>query len=168
MSPRTAYPLGGMLHRAPNGDLATIQTTGIIYPAPSVVQQIWDSVTQRRSPPAWNGIEPEGALIIWWAEPPLDITCGHCRRRIGRFRSYQAGDEIGLVCVDTRRGRLTATRGMRTADPRYELDGESGGQARGTYSHFHCPRCRHHYRRRLDRLAQLLWDSRPDTYPLTP
>jgi hypothetical protein len=157
-----------MLYRASDGDLVTIQTTGIVYPSPDTVQQLWDSVTQRLSPRAWKGIEPEGALIIRWATPPVDITCGHCRRRIGRFRSYHADDEVGIVCVDTKRGRLTANRDMRTDDPRYQPDGERGRYAHRTFIHFECPRCRHRYNRRLDRLGTVLWETRPKTYALTP
>jgi hypothetical protein len=159
-----------MLHRAPNGDLVTIQTTEAFYPTPLGVQEIWDNVTQRRAPKSWDGIEPEGALIIWWAEPEIEVQCGNCHRPIGRFRTYRAGVEIGVVSVDTRRGRLTANRTMRTRDrdPRFQLDGEVGRRARGTFAHFRCPRCHHHYTRRLDRLGTLLWDARPTTYALDP
>jgi ribosomal protein S27E len=157
-----------MLHRAPNGDLATIQTTGMFYPTPLGVQELWDNVTQRRAPSSWDGIEPEGALIVWWAEPVVEVQCGNCTRLICRFRSYHAGEEVGVVCVDTRRGRLTANRSMRTNDPRYHLDGDVGSRARGTFAHIHCPRCRHRFNRRLDRLGTLLWDTRPTTHMLNP
>lgn len=161
-------PLGGMLHRAPNGDLVTIQTTGSIYPTPMGVQEIWDNVTQRRAPTSWDGIEPEGALIVWWAEPEVKIECGHCRRPIGRFRSYTAGNEVGVVCIDTRRGRLTANRSTRTKDPRYQLEGKAGMRSKGTFARFHCPRCQQSYNRRFNELGQQLWDSRPSTHKLTP
>jgi hypothetical protein len=119
------------------------------------------------SPKAWKGIEPEGQLVIRWATPPVTITCGHCHRSIGRFRSYRAGDEVGIVSVDTKRGRLTPKREMRTDDPRYRLDGERGRYAHRTFAHFECPRCHRRYNRRLDRLGKLLWDARPREYALT-
>jgi hypothetical protein len=161
-------PLGGMLHRAPNGDLVTVQTTSIAYPSPSMLQQLWESVTQRRAPSSWDGIEPAGALVVWWAEPAATVNCGNCRRPIGVFRSYQAGNETGIVSVDTRHTRMTANRQTPSRDPRFTLDGESGYHARHTFAHFDCPRCHHHYNRRLDRLGKVLWDTRPETYTLIP
>jgi hypothetical protein len=157
-----------MLHRAPNGDLVTLQTTGIIFPAPSIVQQLWDNATQRRSPPAWDGTPPEAELVVWWAEPEIVIRCGMCHRPIGRFRSYKADDELGVVCVDTRRGRVTANRSMRTADPRYRLEGKAGMRARGTFARFRCLPCDHLYNRRLDTLGERLWRDRPITHTLSP
>jgi hypothetical protein len=157
-----------MLARAPNGDLATIQTTRSFYPNPMVVQEIWDNVTQRRAPKSWDAIEPDGELVIWWAEPEVVIQCSHCHRPIGRFRSYTAEEEVGVVCVDTRRGRVTANRQIRTKDPRYHLEGACGKSARGTFARFTCRGCGHEYNLALDRLAKRLWNTRPATYALPP
>jgi hypothetical protein len=157
-----------MLTRAPNGDFVTIQTTRSSYPNPMVVQEIWDNVTQRRAPKSWEDIEPEGSLLIWWAEPEVQILCGHCHRAIGRFRSYTAEKEVGVVSVDTRRGRVTANRQTRSKDPRYHLEGECGKWARRTFARFTCRGCGHEYNLRLDRLGKRLWDDRPARYELAP
>jgi hypothetical protein len=159
--------LGGSLHRAPNGDLATIQTTNTTYPAPLVVRQIWASVTQRRYPTAYDGREPEGVLVIYWSDP-ISLECGHCRRGIGAYVAYHADREYGIVAADSHRDRLTEKRSMPTRDPRHWLTGNSGSKAADTIAHFECPRCHHHYERNLGRLGLVLWKQRPESSTLTP
>ncbi len=66
-------PLGWMLHRAPNGDLVTLQPTRIAYPTSLTVQEIWTGVNERTAPASWNGLEPQGGLVIWWAEPEVEL-----------------------------------------------------------------------------------------------
>jgi hypothetical protein len=170
LSPRhpTPFVLGGSLHRAPNGDLATIQTTPIATATPLAIRQIWASVTSRLHPKAWDGIEPEGYMVIWWTPSPTLITCGHCRRAVGRFVAYHAGTEYGVVPAHAKRDRLTGRRDTPSTDPRFSLSGETGRTAAKTFLEFTCPRCSQHYNRNLARLGRMLWDTRPETYPLEP
>jgi hypothetical protein len=169
VSPRRAppYVIGGSLSRAPNGDLATIQTTNMTYPAPMVVRQIWASVSQRRHLAAFDGREHEGALVIYWSDP-ITLACGHCRRNLGEYRAYKAGREYGVIQADSHHDRLTAKRSTPTADPRHWLTGNYGSYAAETIGHFACPRCQHHYERNLYRLGRRLWRHRAHTIDLLP
>lgn len=141
--------LGGSLHRAPNGRLCTILTTPVSYPSPEAVQGIWSTATTRRYPKAWDGVEPEGALVIWWSDP-IKLVCGRCERSLGGYVAYHARREYGLVEDTTRhylprenvaaRPESTRTR-LSPARRRFSLAGEVGHRASKTVCHFRCPRC---------------------------
>src|SRR5438105_4192629 len=95
--------LGGSITRAPNGYLATILTTGGTFPSPNVVQDIWSNARRRRYPQAWNGIQPEGHLVVYWTQQPVRLRCRRCGASVGDYRAYQARGEYGLVQDTTRK-----------------------------------------------------------------
>jgi hypothetical protein len=158
--------VGGSLHRAPNGMLCTIQTTSSSYPSPKAVQETWSNVTTRRYPKAWDGLEPEGALVIWWSDP-IELLCGRCERPLGEYVVYHARREYGIV-VDTARRqyprenfttRPEATRArLSLSRPRFFLTGEVGRRASKTFCHFRCTRCSSEREYNLARLGRGLFE----------
>ncbi len=177
VSPRRApkYVLGGSLHPAPNGYLATIQTTSSIYPAPMVIAELWPTIRSKRFSQAWNGIEPEGALVIYWTPRPTRILCGQCGKSLGKYRAYQAGGEYGVVSDTPRRyhspdrhppGTLKQMPQDRqqAARPVFWLTGEVGFRATKTFAHFRCTVCDVEYEANLRRLGQPIWQQTPETY----
>jgi hypothetical protein len=77
-------------------DCATIQTTRPQM-APMVIAELWPSIRSDRPPEAWDGIEPEGALVIHWTPRPTQFVCGECGKSLGHYRAYQARGEYGVV-----------------------------------------------------------------------
>jgi len=168
--------LGGSLTLAPNGYLATIQTIAIAYPAPMVVAELWPTVASRRYPKAWDGIEPRGALIIYWTPEPTAIECG-CGARLGKYRAYQARGEYGVIRDSPRRyhppNRYPAETikhmpNDRIAPPRqsFWLTGDVGTRASRTIAHFRCSRCRQEHERNLRRLGKTLFETPSPRYVL--
>jgi hypothetical protein len=156
--------MGGSLTRSPEGRLRTLQTHGM-YPSPQGVQEVWSSTTRRRYPKAWDGQPLAGVgYVIEW-EPHL-IACGACGRSLGKYVAYRVRhnddhphEEQGLVEDTSRRyeqqadlKRGSGVRGPRS-NPRFWLDGESGGRAAKTTACFRCPGCRREYKRNLFRLG---------------
>jgi hypothetical protein len=161
--------LGGSLHLAPNGYLATIQTTGIVFPSPMMVADLWPTVASRRYPKAWDGIEPEGALVIYWTPRATRIECA-CGTRLGKFRAYRARGEYGVVRDTPRRYQppyryaAEAIKHMpndRIAPPRpnFWLTGDQGSRASRTMAHFRCSHCDREHERNLRRLGKELFES---------
>jgi hypothetical protein len=158
--------LGGSLHRAPNGKLCTIQTTSVSYPSPNAVQEIWSNVTTRRYPRAWDGIEPDGALVIWWSDL-IKLSCGRCGRSFGGYVAYHAGKEYGVVENTTRRyyprenfaARPESTRTrLSPARRRFSFSGEVGHRASKTLCHFRCSHCSSEQEYNLARLGRWLFE----------
>jgi hypothetical protein len=167
--------LGGSITRAPNGDFYTVITTSPPYPSPQTLQQIWSSATRRRSKKAWDGLEPEGALVIFWTPSPILLACGVCGSSLGGYVAYRAGPEFGIV-ADTSREYFDPSsfspqtfagdphRRFSPREPRFRLEGEVGGHAARTGAHFRCPRCGHGSQRNLRRLGKGLFGSRPRSF----
>lgn len=158
--------LGGSLHRAPNRMLCTIQTTSPVYPSPKTVQEIWSNAATRRYPKVWDGVEPEGALVIWWSDP-IRLRCGRCERSLGDYVAYHARQEYGLVEGTTRRyyprdnlsARPEATRArLSPTQPRFSLTGEVGHRASKTFCRFRCTRCAWEHEFNLARLGRALFE----------
>lgn len=178
MSPRRApgFVLGGSLTRAPNGDLVISQTTNASFPSPQVVQELWARTSRQLYPEKWNGIEPDGAILIYFSANPIKITCGgDCLGRLGEYRAYNTGGEFGIIADTAREYSPASTLSpearaasphlrIASPDPRYRLAG--GPKASETLAHFRCPRCDQRYERNLRRLGKQLWEKRPETCPL--
>jgi len=158
---------GGSLHRASNGMLCTILTTSASYPSPNAVQEIWSNATTRRYPNAWDGVEPEGALVIWWSDR-IKFVCGRCERALGRYVAYHTGREYGVVEDTARRyypreNFSTRPEVMRArlspSRRRFSLRGEVGHRASKTFCHFRCPQCALEREYNLARLGRGLFES---------
>jgi hypothetical protein len=150
--------LGGSLTRSPDGRLQTLQTHNV-HISPKVAQQIWNQAVRRRYPTAWDR-QPLGetGVVITWSDA-TQITCGKCRRSLGKYRGYQARDEYGIV-EDTAHeyqpgAATTRSPGDRSPRryPRFAINGEVGKRAGKTTAHFHCPQCRAEYDFNLARLG---------------
>lgn len=164
--------LGGSLHRAPNGRLCTILTTPAAYPSPDAVQEIWSNATARRYPKAWDGIEPEGALVIWWSDP-IEFLCGRCERSLGRYLAYHAGREYGVVVPTARRyypresfAARPEAAGARLSPSRrrFSRTGEVGHRASKTVCHFRCAHCSSEQEYNLARLGRRLFERPTRTF----
>jgi len=121
-------------------------------------------MVRSRYPRAWDR-QPLAAVgsAIEWSEQ-IQITCGLCRRSLGKYRSYHVHDEYGIV-EDTPRSyepspgvrRSPGSRAPRSK-PRYMIDGEIAGHAAKATARFHCPGCRADYDRNLARLGRELME----------
>ena len=176
VSPRRAPSnvLGGSLTRAANGDLVISQTTNTSFPSPKVVQELWARTSRQRYPEKWDGIDPDGAVLIYFTNSPIKITCGQCHTGLGDYRAYNVGGEFGIVFETSREYRSSSTLSPETRadsphqrvarqDPRFHTTERS--KANSTSAHFRCS-CRRRYERNLRRLGKHLWETRPETYLL--
>lgn len=180
MSPRRApkYVLGGSLHRAPSGYLATIQTARTMHPAPLVMAELWPTLRGKRHPAVWDGVEPKGATVILWTPTPTTIRCGECGKSLGKYRAYEALGEHGIVNETPIRyhppGRHTSESLRHLPNDRHQpiapiywRTGEDGFRAAKTFAHFRCTICRIEFEENMRRLGRKLFKEIPDTYRLT-
>jgi hypothetical protein len=167
--------LGGSLHRAPDGRLCTIQTTGVVgYPHPQGMQELWRNTSRKRYPIMWDGIEPTGALIVWWSEP-FEVVCGRDRRSLGHYRAYNANREFGIVEITSREyvsserfpdgppGNDLHARRERSS-PRYWITQTDVTFARTTWVHWRCRQCEREYERNMARLGRSQLKDLADPY----
>lgn len=181
MSPRRHQPgiiLGGSMTRAPNGYRATIQTLGKLYPTPMGTQELYANATQRRYAPSWDGIEPAGALVVYWTDT-FPISCGRCGEGFGKFAAYNAHREYGIVEHTSRHrhpiGNFPPDHFKNMPNDRFEpaskrfwISGEVGRTAGGTAANFQCRKCDVKYVRNLRRLGKRLFEERPREFALMP
>ena len=168
--------LGGSLFRAPNGYRCLIQTTGRFYPAPMVVRQIYANASEKRNPKAWDGTEPQGALVIYLTDP-IDLTCERCGGSLGSYVAYWARAEYGVLDDSARHYhprenfppdhfKNSPQDRLAPANPRFELDGEVGFRAARSIARFRCANCGGRHEHNLRRLGKRLFDARPGSFPI--
>jgi hypothetical protein len=130
-----------------------------------VMADLWPTLRGKRYPPAWDGIEPEGATVILWTPRSIRILCGECSKSLGSFRAYHARGEYGIVRDVPIRyhptGRHTADALARMPNDRqqadapiYWLTGEEGFRAAKTCAHFRCTICRIEFEGNCDASAR--------------
>ena len=146
--------------------------------APMIIAELWPTIRSDRPPQAWDGIEPEGALVIYWTPRPTRFVCGECGKGLGRYRAYQASGEYGVVSDTPRRyhtpGRHVpeALKHMpndreQAARPVFWITGEVGYRSSKTFAHFRCTVCDIEYESNLRRLGETIWKQIPETHRLT-
>ena len=181
-----AYILGGSISRAPNGYRAIIQTTQAWFPVQTEVQQLWSNAIQRRYTPRWDGIEPEGAMVLYFSPARVKIRCGVCNGALGAYVAYGVKGEYGLVedrayHVHPRESfpadhfRSSPSDRFAPTNPRFRIIGHEtpattrlGMGAADREAIFTCPRCRHVFRRNLMRLGKTLFEERATVHTLAP
>ncbi len=171
------FPLGGSLHRDPEGRLCTFKTGPPQNPHPRNMQDLWSHVSRQRYPASWNGVAPTGTQVIYWSEP-IRIECGRCRRTIiGTCRAYHVDSAYGVV-EQTSRQYLSKAHfpcGSPSGDPHtrrernrswYTLDGTEVEKASTTTVTFQC-RNDHEFTRNMHRLGRQLYEAGDNKFVLT-
>lgn len=147
------------------------------------MQELWNRLSAKRYPPAWDGVAPSQGHVVFWTEP-VSVQCGRCQRRIGTYRAYQSGTDYGVVENTSRQYRPASTiaPGVTGGDPLlraprpnppHRLDGMIAQSSRRTRIYFRCPRCvvgqprrPREYARNLHQLGQQMFTLESAVYVL--
>ncbi len=147
------------------------------------MQELWNRLSAKRYPPAWDGVPLSDGHVVYWTEP-LGVQCGRCRGPIGTYRAYQAAGDYGVVEDTSHQYRPAnsipaAARGMDPlvraprSNPPHRLDGMLAESSRRTRIIFRCPRCRtgqprnaREYARNLHNLGQQMFTLQEPVYVL--
>ncbi len=174
--PRRRQPektLGGSFVRGPDGYRWIVQYWRP-YPSNIGMQQLYSNASQKRYPPKWDGLEPEGAVINRFTDP-ISLSCSRCGAPFGPFAAYHSGVEYGIVRHTAREyvplgnfppGELAKDRRRRflPKHPIYTAWGEIGHRASRSQALFDCSKCGNHYERNMAKFGRLLFQSRPATF----